>query len=42
MNGKRQANMPLQLTATTAAHSVLRPLCLLRMAAAEWRVGLVE
>lgn len=31
-------NMPLQLTATIAAHSVFRPLCLLRMAAAEWRV----
>jgi hypothetical protein len=36
---EEQPNMLLDLTATIAAHSVLRPLCLLRMSAAQQRVG---
>jgi toxin HigB-1 len=36
---KRMSNSALQPTATIAAHSVLRPPCLLRMAAAERNVG---
>jgi hypothetical protein len=39
MMKKEQSNQPLQLTATVAAHSVLRPLCLLLATAAEWHVG---
>ena len=34
-------NMPMLLTATIAARGVLRPPCLLRMSAADWRVRLI-
>jgi len=39
MTEKEQPNTPLLLTNTGAAHSVLRPLCLLSVLAAEWHVG---
>lgn len=42
MSAGEQPNMLLDLTATIAAHSVLQPLCLLRMSAAQQRVGLAS